>query len=184
MADYYPNTGQLIFEKLDEIKNELIRQNIEIDISAAAEYYIDEHFFQRLENDEKLLSFGESFVLVETPFYNKPLFLNEALFKLKSLGYQPVLAHPERYIYLQENYSDVHAIFDSQVYLQINIPSLVGYYSKPARKLAEYLIDHEMVQFLGSDLHNMKQFEAYKKALGSKYFDKCRQLFLYNQTLS
>ncbi len=130
-----------------------------------------------------MLTFGGSFVLVETPFINKPLFLDEVFFKMKSLGYQPVLAHPERYLYLQEDYTLIQNIIDSSVLLQINMGSLVGYYSSGAKKLAEYLINHKNVHFLGSDIHNERHLEAYKKALSSKYFEKCRQLFLYNNTL-
>jgi len=183
ISDYYPNTPEIIAQKLQELKYEIRKEGIDIQIEAAAEYLIDEGFIKLLENEDRLLTFGNSYVLVETPFLNKPLFLDEVFFKMKSLGYQPVLAHPERYIYLQEDYSLVQNIIDSSVLMQINMGSLVGYYSHQAKKLAEFLINHKNVHFLGSDIHNEKHLEAFKKALSSKYFEKCRQLFLYNNTL-
>lgn len=183
ISDYYPNTPEIIAQKLQELKFEIKKEGIDIQIEAAAEYLIDEGFIKLLESEDRLLTFGNSYVLVETPFINKPLFLDEVFFKMKSLGYQPVLAHPERYIYLQEDYSLIQNILDSSVLLQINMGSLVGYYSQGAKKLAEYLINHKNVHFLGSDIHKEKHLEAFKKALASKYFEKCRQLFLYNNTL-
>ena len=183
ISDYYPNTPKIIRHKLSELKEEVIKSGIDIEIEAAAEYMIDEGFMELLDGTERLLTIGDAFVLVETPFINKPLFLDEVFFKMKSLGYQPVLAHPERYLYLQEDYSLIQNIINSQVLLQINMGSLVGYYSHGAKRLGEYLITHKHVHFLGSDIHNAKHLEAYKKALSSKYFEKCRQLFLYNNTL-
>ncbi|MEQ6121148.1 CpsB/CapC family capsule biosynthesis tyrosine phosphatase [Reichenbachiella sp. MALMAid0571] len=183
ISDYYPNTPEIIHQKLSELKEEVTNSGIDIQVEAAAEYMIDEGFIELLDGEERLLTIGKSFVLVETPFINKPLFLDEVFFKMKSLGYQPILAHPERYLYLQDDYSLIQNIIDSSVLLQINMGSLVGYYSSGAKKLAEYLITHKQVHFLGSDIHNSKHLEAYKKALYSKYFEKCRQLFLYNNTL-
>ncbi|MEQ9288420.1 MAG: CpsB/CapC family capsule biosynthesis tyrosine phosphatase [Cyclobacteriaceae bacterium] len=183
IADYYPNTPEIIRGKLQELRQILTDENMDIQVEAAAEYQIDEGFMAMLESGQELLTFGEGFVLVETPFLNKPLFIDEALFKLKSLGYHPVLAHPERYIYLQEDYAEIKTLIDSNIHLQISLGSLAGYYSHKARKLAQYLIDHQWISFIGSDIHHSRHLEAYKKAHSSKYFEKCRQLFLYNNTL-
>lgn len=183
IADYYPNTPDIIRGKLKELREILVQENIDVQIDAAAEYLIDDRFMAMLESEEELLTFGEAFILVETPFMNKPLLLEEAFFKLKSLGYHPVLAHPERYIYLQEDYSEIKTLIDSNIHLQINLGSLAGYYSHKAKKLAQYLIDHQWISFVGSDIHHMRHLAAYKKAHSSKYFEKCRQLFLYNNTL-
>ncbi|MFT7032726.1 MAG: protein-tyrosine phosphatase [Cyclobacteriaceae bacterium] len=183
IGDFYPNTPEIISSKLSHLKAEVSERGINIEIEAAAEYLIDDHFISLLNSEEKLLTFGDSFILIETPFLNKPLFLEDVIFKLKAQGYQPVLAHPERYLYLQEDYSLIQEILNTNVLLQLNLTSLVGHYSKGAQKLAEYLIDNNQINFLGSDIHNVKHFDIYQKGLSSKYFDKCRQLFLYNNTL-
>lgn len=183
IGDFYPNTPEIIFDKLNILKSAIKERGINIQLEAAAEYLIDDHFINLLDSEEKLLTFGDSFVLVETPFLNKPFFLEKVIFKMKAKGYQPVLAHPERYLYLQEDYAQVGEILNTNVLLQLNLTSLVGHYSRGAQKLAEYLIDNNYIHFLGSDIHNIRHFEIYKKALSSKYFDKCRQLFLYNNTL-
>ena len=183
IKNYYPNTPKIIAQKLKELKAEIQKKNIPIELEAGAEYFVDEHFMKELEEGTALCSFGNNFVLIETGFMNKPIFLNDVIFKLQSDGYKVVLAHPERYIYLQEDYNEVHALLSSGVHLQVNALSFTGYYSKSAKKLAEYLIQHEMVNFLGSDIHNKKQLLKYKKAIKSSGFQKAGQLSLLNSAL-
>lgn len=154
-----------------------------IDIKSAAEYFVDENFFAQVNANEDFLTFGDNHLLIETGFMNKPIFFEEMVFTLKSNGYKPVLAHPERYIYLQEDEGLVNKLIDIGLLFQINVTSLTGYYSKAAKKLATYLIKNGMIHLLGSDIHNRKQLQAYKKAMKLKIVQECRQLPLINYAL-
>ena len=98
MFDYYKNTPDIIFGGLEDVRNELKRLNIPIEIDAAAEYFFDEYFMDLVENT-KLLTFGNSEVLFELSFGAKPNNIDELIFNLKTKGYQPVLAHYERYLF-------------------------------------------------------------------------------------
>jgi tyrosine-protein phosphatase YwqE len=104
-------------------------------------------------------------------------------FELQSKGYQPVLAHPERYIYLYNDFGKYEELCDRGLLLQLNISSLVGYYSPMAKKIAEKLIDNKMVHMVGTDCHSMKQTVALEKAMQTSYFYKLRDLPLLNNTL-
>ena len=181
--DYYPNTPQLIREKVNELNELLTKKNVLVTIEAGAEYYIDEHFLNEVVTNQPLLSFGDNYILVETPFINKLIFFEEVIFELQSRGLKPILAHPERYTYLQENYDLIDAIIEQGVLLQININSLAGYYSKEAKNLAEFLIHKEKFHLLGSDIHNLKHLSTFEKAIKSKLFSKCGQLNLLNHSL-
>ena len=183
ISDYYPNDNTIINSKLDELSEQLKVSDIDIQVTAAAEYMVDESFLDKIDNNDQLMCIGDNYVLIETPFINRPMILEEVIFKMKVAGYQPILAHPERYIYLQDDYSLVGSLIELGLMFQVNLVSLNGYYSKGAKKLAEYLIDNNMIHFIGSDIHNMKHAQAYEKAMKTKYFEKCRQLFLYNNTL-
>ena len=97
----YPNTADRILQGLQSVNQIAAKYDIGVEVEAAAEYYVDENFLSMIENDEKLLSFGDRFVLVETSFLNKPLFFENLMFQLLSKGYRPVFAHPERYRYLE-----------------------------------------------------------------------------------
>ena len=103
MSDQYPNTRKDILDKLNQVRSEIKHENIGVELDAAAEYYLDENFIQAIKTGEELLTFGNNYLLFETSFFNKPAFLEEAIFNMNSQGYRPVLAHPERYSYLHED---------------------------------------------------------------------------------
>lgn len=183
MGDFYRNTPSIIHEKLAILREALAENNIELKTEAAAEYYLDEYFMQLLDRGEKLLTFGKNYLLFEMSFMSISPLWKEAVFRLQSLGYKPVLAHPERYVYFQDHQELLQEFIDRGILLQININSLSGYYSKPAKKMAEWLIDHQQVQFAGSDCHHLGHLEVMKEVMKGKYYHKLCQLSLLNNTL-
>ena len=183
IADHYPNTPEIILSKLRELKDLIAEHGLAVEVEAAAEYFLDEAFLQNLDNNKKFLTFGDKYLLFETSFINKPNFLVDAVFKISAQGYKPVLAHPERYIYMQENPQIVEDLLTRDVLLQVNISSLTGYYSKGARKMAEKLIDGNQVSFLGSDCHNQRHLSVLREASATKYFKRATRLNLRNNTL-
>lgn len=183
MSDYYPNTPEIIRSKVAELNTKVQEAGLNVKVQGAAEYYMDEDFLDNIGTRD-LITFGDDFILTEMPFLNKPLIMEETFFKLSSKGLKPVLAHPERYLFFQADYGLVEEVLSTGVLFQINVSSLSGYYSPGAKKLAEYLISKKKVHFLGSDIHNEKHLKIYQKTIQTRLFQKCRQLDLYNHTLS
>lgn len=184
MGDFYKNTPDGIREKLELLRSLVKQEGLTLELDCAAEYYLDEWFIAKLEKQVELLPFGkEKFLLFETSFINQPKFFNEAVFLIKSAGYRPVLAHPERYTYLYGAFHKLEEMRDSGILLQININSLAGYYSPAAQKIAERMIDKGMVDFAGTDAHNQKHLRALERARASKYYQKLLQLPLLNHQL-
>lgn len=183
MGDFFKNTPEIINSKLQELRDHLKQNNIDFHVEAAAEYYLDESFMQKINSNEPLLTFGNNYVLVETSYINEPSFLGEAIFILKSLGYRPILAHPERYIYLYSDFEKAVDIFNKDVLFQLNINSLSGYYSGAARQFAIKLIEKNMIHFIGTDCHGKRHIEALKKARQEKYYNKLLNLNLFNNSL-
>jgi protein-tyrosine phosphatase len=183
MGDYYRNSPEVILPLLDDLKKMLVQENIPITIEAAAEYFLDEQLLDLLEQEKALLTFGDNYLLFETNFISEPLFLKEFIFKLSTKGYKPVLAHPERYLYLYKNFEAIQDILNRGVYLQLNINSITGYYSKQAQQMAFELIDRQWIHFLGSDCHHMPHIEVMDKAMSHKYYIKALNLNLLNNTL-
>lgn len=183
MSDFYRNTPEGIRKKLEELRQAAREEHIQVEIEAAAEYYLDEVFYEQLDRPEELLTFGDNYILFETGFINQPAILLEALFKIQSQGLKPVFAHPERYAYLQGNYRMAAELAERGALLQINLNSLVGYYSPMAKKTAEKLIDDGLVSFVGSDMHNSKHMDALHDAINTKYFDKLLTQDLLNNSL-
>jgi len=183
MNDFYPNTTEDIRRRAKQLQSEVDAAGIDMEINAAAEYYLDEHFMQMLEDKQELLTFGDGYLLFETSFLNEPAYLREGIFQIISSGMKPVLAHPERYVFVQNRPEILEDLMDRGLLLQVNTISLSGYYSKGAKKLAELLIDEKTVSFLGSDCHNKKHLEAIEKTVDQRYFEKALQLNLLNNFL-
>ena len=183
IQDLYPNTKKSIVSKLKEVKEILETTDLEIRIEAAAEYYFDESLPGLISDKENLLTFGDDYVLFETPFLNEPFNLKELIFEMFSSGLKPVLAHPERYSYLQSNFKLAQDLWERGLLFQLNVASLSGLYSPLVSRFAKKLIGNKMVSFLGSDCHNLIHFEHYKKSLDKKFFHKALDLPLLNQSL-
>ncbi len=183
MSDAYRNTSAGILSRLDELKVHLKEQQIEITLEAAAEYYLDEELINKLNADEPLLTFGKNLLLFETNFLSEPLIMKEFIFLANTKGYQPVLAHPERYIYLQNNFEKAQDLLDRGVYFQINISSISGHYSKGIQQTVLKLIDKGMVHLLGSDCHHLQHAHLVRDSQKLKAYKKALSLPLLNNTL-
>lgn len=169
MIDFYRNTPETINNALEILKAELVKENIDIPIEAAAEHYFDETFEARV-TEGKLMTMGDNYALFEFSFINQPPNAISVIQKMNDMGYKPILAHPERYPYLDlEQFKNLH---NWGCNFQLNTISLTGYYGKESKKLAETLIDNELIDFISSDMHHPKHALAFKDALRTSYIEK------------
>jgi len=168
MHDFYRNTPEIILSGLEDLKSELKAQSIDIEISAAAEYYVDFYFESKLDANEEFLTFGDKRILIETSFISEPPNFSESIFKLQLKGYKVILAHPERYGYM--SIEDMKKYKNRSVELQLNLLSLLGYYGSECKHKAEKLIENNMVDYVGTDCHNLKQALLYEKCFTNKHW--------------
>lgn len=168
MGDFYKNTPEIILGGLEKVKTALKDANIPIEVEAAAEYYLDFDFERKLDA-EKLLTFGDNYLLFEISYLNPPDNLNHIIFKMQSQGYKPVLAHPERYNFFHSNFKIYEDLIEKGVLLQLNVNSLTGHYSLSTKKVAEEMINKNMISFLGSDCHHSGHIELIKQVVYEKH---------------
>jgi protein-tyrosine phosphatase len=169
MVDFYRNTPETINNALTILKAELEKENIHIDIEAAAEHYFDETFEKRVDSHQ-LMTMGDNHVLFEFGFISPPPNYIPVIQKMKNLGYRPILAHPERYTYMNlEQYRNLH---DWGCDFQLNTISLTGYYGKDVKAAAELLIDNQLIDYMSSDMHHLRHADAFKDALRTTYIEK------------
>jgi protein-tyrosine phosphatase len=183
MSEYYRNTSEVILEGLQALKSAVEKEGIGIEIEAAAEYYLDELFLEKLKRGEKLLSIGNGLVLVETGFMNKPQMLLEVFFEMELLGYTPVLAHPERYQYLIGDKGLQTELTKREIFFQVNMLSFTGFYSKAVKNFAEMLLDEGKIKLLGTDCHNHRYLDTLETLPNVRYYNKIRNLELLNRSL-
>lgn len=172
MSDYFRNTPEIIMNGLATVTSAARQQGINIELEAAAEYYLDEALVQMINRNEKLLTIAEKYLLFEISYVNPPDNIQNVVFDLNIQGYVPVLAHPERYPFWYGKPEIYRKLKDLGVLFQLNTNSLVGYYGPAARHCAELLIDEDMIDFIGSDMHGVRHLEALKKVPNEKYYWK------------
>lgn len=165
MGDYYRNTPYTINKALQQLQEELNRQNIDIEIQAAAEYYLDEFFETNLSKNNVLTFSG--YLLFELSYINTPHNLKEIVSEIRDKGYSPVLAHPERYPYYHNTLDFYEEIKSWGCQLQLNTISLTGYYGKNIQKTADNLIARDLIDFIGTDTHHHRHLDALEKSLTS-----------------
>ena len=149
-----PNTTEGIRARFEELK---AVYDGGLQLHLAAEYMIDTLFEERLERRD-LLEHGEEVVLVETSAIAPPINLWNVLEQMLKAGYRPLIAHPERYRYMEP--SDYKELHNMGCYLQMNLPSIVGFYGESARQRAQYLLDKGWYRMVGSDCHRFKAIQA------------------------
>lgn len=156
-----PNQTNFLQERFLQLKQ---AYKGKIQLHLAAEYMIDNVFNERLSNKD-LLPHGElkNHLLVETSYFNPPLNLEETLQEIYSIGYYPLLAHPERYAYMEDN--DYIRLKSNGIKFQLNLLSLKGMYGKTAQKKAEWLLSKNYYDQVGSDIHSIHQIHALKDLL-------------------
>jgi tyrosine-protein phosphatase YwqE len=188
MGDFYKNTPAGIRAALQQLREAAVNADLaDVELECAAEYYLDEFLGHKLADGTEMLTFGgaKRYLLFETSYMNEPLNLSEIIFEMKAQGYQPVLAHPERYTYLYGRFAEVEKLrADYGVLLQLNLNSLAGYYSPAAKKVAEQLIDAALVDFVGTDTHHLRHTETLlRRTLPQLYLEKLLRQPLLNNTL-
>ncbi|HEY0030114.1 MAG TPA: CpsB/CapC family capsule biosynthesis tyrosine phosphatase [Bacteroidia bacterium] len=171
MSDYYRNTSEIIMNGAENIKTALKEADVPVEFGAVSEYYLD-HDFERKIEEEQLLTFGDKYLLFEISYMNPPDNLYHVIFQMQLKGYKPVLAHPERYNFWHTDFDKYEAFIDKGVLLQMNINSLSGYYSLATKKIAEKMIDKNMISFLGSDCHHMGHINLMKEVVYQPYLQK------------
>ncbi|MEO5909957.1 MAG: CpsB/CapC family capsule biosynthesis tyrosine phosphatase [Pelobium sp.] len=183
MSDYYRNTPEIILKALEELREELEKQNINIPIEAAAEYYLDETFSTKID-EGNLLTMGNNYVLFEMSYLNYPNNIKETVQRLNDKGYKPILAHPERYPYLYGSIENFYKVREYGCYFQLNTISLTGYYGKQTQKVAEELVENMMVDFIGSDMHHLKHADALRQSLFTPHLNTLfTESYLHNEIL-
>lgn len=162
IAEDMPNTTEALMQRFAELKEAYTGS---ISLNLAAEYMLDTLFMRRLSSRD-LLTMEESQILIETSTWNPPMDIYGIIRSIKSAGYHPVLAHPERYRYMDRK--DYEALHGMGVRMQMNYSALTGYYGSEAMSKAQWLIEKGMYSYIGSDCHRLEGLKRITSAKTSR----------------
>lgn len=167
-----PNTTEDLKARFAELK---AAYHGPVQLNLAAEYMMDGLFLERLEKDD-LLTHGHegNALLVETSYYTPPMDLHDILDSIIRKGYYPILAHPERYLYMK--ISDYAPLKKKGLRFQLNVASLSGAYGGDAVKKAHYLLKEGAYNYFGSDIHRFRQLQIWDSRVPKKWVQKVLEL--------
>lgn len=174
------NTSEIILSRYQDVKNLYPELTQRLQFHAASEYMIDD-YFNDLYKTEKLLTLKDKYILVEVSYQNPPQQLSEVIFDLQLKGYNPILAHPERYLFYHskdlEKYKELKR---AGCLFQLNLLSMVGAYGNQVSQIAELLLKENMYNFAGSDIHRMAHVELFEKKIQSKHIEQLKEVMANN----
>lgn len=138
---------------INEIKSRLNIENINIKLYNGAEAYISNNIYELIEKEELPTLNNSKYLLMELPMNNKILYLDNVIYSLESKGITPIIAHPERYSYVQKDIKFVEELVERGVLFQSNYGSIIGKYGNDASKCVKKLLKKKLIHFLGTDTH-------------------------------
>ena len=163
MEDGYRSSRSVLEEKLKNIKEELKKEKIDIDLMLGEEIFIFPNLAKKL--DDVVTLNDSKYILIEFPLIEDIQYIDEVIYELQTRGKTVILAHPERYYKAFKDFSFIENLVDKGVLLQVNINSIVGHYGKDAQKLAYKLLREDLVTFLASDSHSSAGYLKAKESL-------------------
>lgn len=164
------------------LEKRIKEENLDITIHLGNEIFLHNNLIASIEGAKCYGLNKSNYLLVELPFHNQIRGLIDILYEFKVKGYTPIIAHPERYTYLQDNPDLVDKLKEEGTLFQCNYSSILGYYRKDAERLIKYMLKKHYVDYLGTDIHHINKafvldnFDKIKKNIikitGDEYFNE------------
>lgn len=181
MKEYADNNRESITARFEAFKLEA-EKVCKIELRLAAEYMLDARFMEHFRQGFLALD-GDKHVLCETSYMMYEPHATEMLYEIMLEGFQPVIAHPERYEYASK--SQYFRWRDKRYKFQLNLLSLAGAYGKPALVKAHFLLEEGFYDYIGTDMHSLDSFVRHLSAikLNRKDMDRVAKLLENNKKL-
>ena len=171
--------------KFKEIQKKLDEQDIDINIFLGNEILINNNIYDLIKTGKIHTLNNTRYILVELPFHNQIINLEDVIYELKIKGLIPIIAHPERYSYFQDNYKEVDRLREEGFLFQANYASILGYYGKESQKLLKYMLKKHYIDYFGTDIHRttktfvLDNFEKIEKQIvkitKKDYYEEIKQ---------
>ena len=150
---HYEVNESIRIECINEINNRLKEIGCDMQVFPGSEIYFTNDIINLLADHEASSMNSSRYVLFETSFIEQPDNFIDVVYSLLSNNYIPILAHPERYKYVQKDPNILLELLELGVLLQSNYGSIIGQYEKEAQKTVKLLLKNNFIHFLGSDAH-------------------------------
>jgi len=170
----FENTRESLLHAYEVLKQAVADAGLDIELHVSAEYRMDEYFDKEYAADH-LIPMPGNYILLENSFQQELMNLNDLLFDLQVKGYKTILAHPERYSYYSRRRKRYEELHNAGARFQVNILSFTGYFGEEARESALWFAHNGMIDYLGTDMHNVTHAHIIMDYINSKEWRKLSQ---------
>ena len=167
----FENTRETLTDAFLKLKDAVTDEGLDMELFLSAEYRMDEYFDKEYAADH-LIPMPGNHILLENSFQQELMNLDELMFDLQVKGFRTILAHPERYPYYSRRHKRYEQLHNAGARFQVNILSFTGYFGEEARDSALWLAKNGYIDYLGSDMHNVKHAHIIMHYLNSKEWKK------------
>ncbi len=167
----FENTRESLMDAFLKLQDAVTDAGLDIQLFLSAEYRMDEYFDKEYAADH-LIPMPGNHILLENSFQQELMNLDDLLFDMQVKGYKTILAHPERYPYYSRRRKRYEQLHNAGAKFQVNILSFTGYFGEEARESALWFVRNGMIDYLGSDMHNVKHAHIIMDYIKSKEWRK------------
>ena len=167
----FENNPDTILPAFEVFKQAIKDNGIDAEVAVSAEYRIDELSLDQIQNKQHI-AMPNDHILLENAYLQERLDLDEIIFDVQVKNLTPILAHPERFKYYAINKQRFVQLHNAGALFQVNIMSFTGYFGETAKQSAKWLLDHDLIDLLGSDIHNMEHVEVIRNFLNTKEYER------------
>lgn len=163
----FENTPDTIMTAYEVFKKAIEDAELDVKIAVSAEYRLDEFSLAQF-NENKFIPMPNDHILIENAYQQERIDLDDIIFDLQLKNFTPILAHPERFPYYALKKDRFKQLHNAGTLFQTNIMSFTGYFGRTARSNAEWLLENDLIDFLGSDIHNMEHVQIIRDFIKTK----------------
>ena len=156
MEGYYEVKKAELEVWINALNEKLHEQNIDVKLYTANEVYLSDNIINLIESKIASTINNTNYVLFEMPLNAEPMNLYDIVYEMLGHKLVPILAHPERYTFVQKDPSLIYELIEKGVLMQANYTSILGRYGEKAELLVKKFLKNDMIHFLGSDVHRQK----------------------------
>lgn len=153
MENYYETDRPEREVWINAIHENLKNKNIEMNLYLGNEIYMSDNIIKLLEDGKATTMNDTSYVLFELPLNVEPMNLYDMVYEMQQYKIVPILAHPERYSFVQTDPELIYDLIDKGVLMQANYGSIVGQYGKKTQMIVQKFLENNMIHMLGTDAH-------------------------------
>lgn len=155
-GNYYGYTLGEYKEAFGRLQRILKERQISVTLYPGMEIFLDDDVPDLLAKKQLLSLNGTNYLLVEFPFEESVGNVCRRIGTLQKMQYRVILAHPERYLFIQKDLELAYYLAEQGCVLQVNLGSLTGDFGRQCRKMAIQMLDDSLVRVLATDAHDTR----------------------------